>query len=192
MRKIICRIRGFFERLGKRRTITGIFLVILLTGTVTARDTWVASPPNAQAGSCANHGATWLLRGGRVHTTIGRARFGATICTENSRVTGVSPYLNGGIEGSGTPAGYVFTSLGAWTVRSTGTYVEVHGQSQVKDCIPGVRGVVCSLTDTEDYTLRYYSTYGPYRKGTEPGTFARSRTCHLDGGCAPEVSFVRV
>lgn len=192
MRESGCKLRGFFEWLGWRRSITGFFLVVLLTGIVTASDTWIVSPPSAQAGNCANHSATWKLRSGTVGPTIGRVHFGATICTENGRVTGVSPYLNGGIEGAGTPAGFIFTSLGVWTVRSTGTYVEVHGQSQVKDCIPGARGVVCSLTDTEDYTLRYYSTDGPYSIGTEPGVFPQSRTCHLGGGCAPEVTFIRI
>jgi hypothetical protein len=103
----------------------------------------------------------------------------------------VSPFLNGGIEGAGTPAGFDFSNQGAWVSRQTATYVEVKAQSKVKECLPGLHTVVCSLTDTETYTLRYTPVYGPYVPGTEPGIFVSSRTCSMSGGCYPGVTFVR-
>lgn len=184
-------MRNIWHYLGTRRVLTLAFLVLLVSGIFTAKDTSTTSGQKAQAGSCFTNSQSWNLRGGDVPLTIGTARFGATICLENGQISSVSPFLNGGIEGAGTPAGFDFSNQGAWIVKQTPTYVEVRGQSKVKACLPGLRNVVCSLTDTENYTLRYTTVYGPYVPGTEPGIFTSSRTCTVGGGCYPGVTFVK-
>lgn len=184
-------MRGYIDNLGLRRVLTLAFLVVLVVGLFTAKDTFTSSGQKAQAGSCFTQSANWNLHSGKVGITIGTARFGATICLENGQISSVSPFLNGGIEGAGTPAGFDFSNQGAWVVRQTANYVDVRGQSKVKECLPGLHTVVCSLTDTETYTLRYYTVYGPYAPGTQPGIFTSSRTCSLSGGCYPAISFVR-
>src|SRR5690349_11023928 len=148
-------MRAVLSYLGARRVLTLGFLVLLVAGIITAKDTSTTSGQKAQAGSCFTQSQSWNLRGGSVPLTIGTARFGATICLDGGQISSVSPFLNGGIEGAGTPAGFDFSNQGAWVVKQTPTYVEVRGQSKVKGCLPGLRTVLCSLTDTETYTLRY-------------------------------------
>lgn len=183
-------VRTFFYKVGERRFFTAAFLILLLAGVLTATDTVTNTSQKAHAGNCFVDSQGWTLRGGSVPLTIGTASFGATICVDNGQISGVSPFLNGGTEGAGTPAGFDFDNQGAWVVRQSGTYVEVQGQSKVKECLPGLRNVVCSMTDTERYTLRYSTVYGPYVPGTEPGIFVSSQSCSVFGGCYPGVTFI--
>lgn len=186
-------VSDFMDRLGTRRAIISLFLVVVFFGIFTAQNTFTSSTQKAQAGNCFTQSQQWKLRGGSVPLDIGRAHFGATICLgSDGTIDSVSPFLNGGIEGAGTPAGFDFSNQGAWIHRQTDTYVEVRGRSQVKECLPGLRNVVCSLTDTETYTLRYTPQYGPYVPGTEPGIFTSSRTCTAGGGCFPGITFRKI
>lgn len=185
-------MKRFFARLGTRRTLTAAFLIAILVGAFTATNTWVVSAPSASAGSCGWHGDNWKLRAGSVALNIGKVEFGATICTDNrGRISSVSPTLGGGIEGAGTYAGFVFDNLGAKVTRQTDTFVEVQGTSKVKSCLPGLKSTLCSLTDTQRYTLRFSAVHGPFLKKDQPGIFTSSKTCQVNGSCYAGVRFVR-
>lgn len=181
-------LSNFLHELGTRRAIISTFIVLLIFGAVTAKDTFSSSTPQAQAGNCFAQEKSWNIKGGDVGPTVATARFGATICLgDDGTIDSVSPYLHGGVEGLGTPAGFVWDNQGAWIVKQTDTHVEVRGQAKLKECLPGLADVVCSLTTTQKFVLRYTPQYGPYLPGTEPGIWASSRFCSMTG-CAPWTS----
>lgn len=175
-------VSDFMHQLGTRRALISLFLVTLFFGVFTAKDTFTSSTQKAQAGNCFAMDEHWKMRAGSVPLDVGRAHFGATICLgDDGTIDSVSPFLNGGIEGVGTPAGFQWDNQGAWIVKQTDTYVEVRGQAKLKECLPGLADVVCSLTTTQSFKLRYTPQYGPYVPGTEPGVWASSRFCSLTG-----------
>jgi hypothetical protein len=166
-------------------------LVTLLLSAVLARDTWSSKGQSAQAGSCAAQLVNWKMYSGAVGPSVARAQFGATVCTEAGRITSVSPVLSGGVEGAGTPLGFVWENRGAVVITQTASYVEVQGRATLKECLAKVIAL-CSLTDTQTFTLKFHSQAGPYQPGTEPGSWAASKSCTVGGGCYSATRFVQV
>lgn len=184
--------RRLIRWLGPRRTATAVFLAVLLFGSLALKDTNEGSGQAAQAGSCAWHGQSYELSSGKIPATLARVTFGATICQESGRITGVSPMFSGGTAGVGTPAGINFTNRGVYVVDSNATHVHVRATSTVQMCL--VRYIpICGLTDTETYDLYFTSIYGPYPPGfIANAMLTSSSTRFMNGDSAPQIGFRKV
>ena len=82
-----------------RKPLTALFLVLLLFATLFARDVWTSkSQAPANADTCVTEDRRWRMQAGEVPLDYGKVHFGATICYDrNATITGVEPFLEGGI-----------------------------------------------------------------------------------------------
>lgn len=185
----------FFHWLGVRRTFTLAFLVALVLGGLTARDTNSAVGQKAQAGSCFSRVAQWGIQGGTGGPNVAKASLGATVCLgDNGAIASVSPFLSGGVEGVGTPFGYVWTPGSAHVITQNSHRAIFGATATLKECAPLGKLSPCSLTDTETFTGYVELMPGPYPPGVIGNGFtATKHWCSLTG-CISETSagFVRI
>lgn len=177
---------GTLDRIGPRRILITLFLTFVVFSALTAERTWTTS---GQASNCRTEDADLMLRGGQVPIDVARVHVGVTVCAEGAEITRVDPILGGGVTGIGSSTGWVLENQGIWTVTQARTYIHVRGRTTLTLCV-ATKSPACSPTDVQTYDVKIQITQGPYKRGTEPGIWASSRTCYLGGGCAPGITFV--
>jgi len=174
-----------------RKIFTGAFLGFLVLASLTAKDTWTGTGSVAQAGQCFTEDAEWHLQSGDVGVQYGRSHFGATICIQNGKIDSAAAFLNGGVEGAGSTAGYVWESQGAWIESQSDTWVEFRARAKMKLCVAGKYTPICSLTETQTYIGKYSSIAGPHTRDRMPGIHATVEWCSATG-CHEEALRERV
>lgn len=176
-----------------RRRATLAVLVLLAMSTwaaVVAGPTWDRSEAEATtAAACRTTDAHWSMEASGIR--YGTSHFGVTVCAQpDGTITSARAFLEGGVEGVGTPTGWLWESRGAWIDRQNRTYVRAVGEAKAKLCLAHYVPL-CSLTETQQFEVRVQTAAGPYADGTEPGgPWARVTWCSMTGCTHDGTEFV--